>query len=104
MIKKLHCRAKRFGNLGPFHIKPTAYEEEGMPKAEQRKSRLPRYTTEDNPVLGESRSQKGKAPRHWGSLLECPKGKPELSGPCTCEHGGGATSGEIVTSALKTCS
>ena len=84
MIKKLHCRAKRFGDPGMFHIKPTAYaEEEGMPEDEQRKSRLLGYTTENKPVLGESRSQKGKAPRHWGSLLECPKGKPELSGPCT---------------------
>ena len=57
--------AKGFGNLGLFHIKPMAYaEEKEMFEDEQRKSRLLGYTAEDNPVLGESRSRKGKAPCH----------------------------------------
>ena len=56
---------KGFGNPDPFHIKPiTHVEEEEMSEDEQRKSRLPGYTTEDNPVLVEPRSRKGKAPRH----------------------------------------
>ena len=64
-ILRGYCGAKRFGDPDPFHIKPAAYvEKEGMPKDEQRKSRLPGYIAEDNPVLGEPRSRKGKAPRH----------------------------------------
>ena len=64
-ILGIYCGAKRFGDPDPFHIKPAAYaEKEGMPKDEQRKSRLPGYIAEDNPVLGEPRSRKGKAPRH----------------------------------------
>ena len=47
-----------------FHIRPMAYaEEEEMPEYEQRESRLPRYTAEDNPILGRPKSRKGKAPR-----------------------------------------
>ena len=37
-------------------------EEEEMPKDEQRESRLPGYTAEDDPVLGRPKSRKGKAP------------------------------------------
>ena len=39
------------------------------------------YIAENNPVLGEPRSRKGKVPCHQGSLLEHPKGKPKRSGP-----------------------
>ena len=61
------CGAKGFGDLSPFHIKPLAHaEEEEMSEDEQRKSRLPGYTIEDNPVLRRSRSRQGKAPRHQG--------------------------------------
>ena len=61
------CGAKGFGDPGPFHIKPLAHaEEEEMSEDEQRKSRLPGYTAEDNPVLRRPRSRQGKAPRHQG--------------------------------------
>ena len=64
-ILKGCCGAKGFGDPGPFHIKLMAHsEEEEMSEDEQRKSRLPRHTVEDNLVLGEPRSRKGKAPRH----------------------------------------
>ena len=63
-ILRGYCGAKGSGNSGPFYIKPKAYaEEEEMPEDEQRKSRLPGYTTEDDLVLGRPKSQKGKAPR-----------------------------------------
>ena len=66
-ILKGYCRAKGFGDSSPFHIKPMAHaEEEEMSEDEQRKSRLPGYTVKDNPVLGEPRLRKGKAPRHQG--------------------------------------
>ena len=49
-----YCRAKGIGDLGPLHIKPMAHaEEEEMSEDEHRKSRLPGYTAEENPVLGE---------------------------------------------------
>ena len=52
---------KDLAKLGPFHIKPKAHvEEEEMSEDEQRGSRLPGYTTEDDPVLGRPKSQKGK--------------------------------------------
>ena len=56
------CGAKGFGNLNPFHIKPKAHaKKEEMPEDEQRRSKLPGDIAEDNPVLGEPRSQKEKA-------------------------------------------
>ena len=59
--------AKGFGDPGLFHIKPMAHaEEKEMFEDEQRKSRLLGYTAEDNPILDESRSRKGKAPCHQG--------------------------------------
>ena len=59
------CGANGFGDPSSFHIKPMAHaEEEEMSENEQRKSRLPRCTVEDNPILGKPRSQKGKAPCH----------------------------------------
>ena len=58
------CGAKGSRDPGPFHIKPKAHaEEEEMPKDEQRESRLPGYTAEDDLVLSIPKSQKGKAPR-----------------------------------------
>ena len=44
-------------------------KKEEMSEDEQRKSRLLGYTAEDDPVLSELRSQKGKAPRHQGQSL-----------------------------------
>ena len=56
--------AKGFRDSSPFHIKPKAYaEEEEMPEDEQRESRLPEYTAEDDPVLDRPKSWKRKAPR-----------------------------------------
>ena len=41
--------AKGFGDPDLFHIKPKAHaEEEEMPEDEQRESRLPRYTADDD--------------------------------------------------------
>ena len=58
------CGAKGSRDSGLFHIKPkTHVEEEDMSENEQRESRLPRYTAEDDPVLGRPKSRKGKAPR-----------------------------------------
>ena len=69
-ILRGYCGAKGFSYLGPFHIKPMAHaKKEEMSEDEQRKSRLPGYTAEDDPVLSESRSRKGKAPRHQGQSL-----------------------------------
>ena len=56
---------KDLAKLSPFHIRPNAHaEEEEMPEDEQRESRLPGYTAEDDPVFGRPKSRKGKAPRH----------------------------------------
>ena len=64
-ILRGYCGAKGSRDPGPFHIKPKAHaEEEEMPKDEQRESRLPRYTAEDDPILGRPKSRKGKVPRH----------------------------------------
>ena len=58
------CVAKGSGDPDLFHIKPKVHtEEEEMPEDEQRESRLPGYTVEDDPVLGRPKSQKGKVPR-----------------------------------------
>ena len=66
-ILRGYCGAKGIGDPGSFHIKPMAHaEEEEMSEDEQRKSRLPGYTAEDNPVLGKLRSRKGKTPCHQG--------------------------------------
>ena len=63
-ILRGYCGAKRSKNSSPYHIKPKANaEEEEMLEDEQRESRLPGYTAEDDPVLGRPKSQKGKAPR-----------------------------------------
>ena len=63
-ILRGYCGAKRSKNSSPFHIKPKANtKEEEMPEDEQRESKLPGYTAEDDPVLGRPKSQKGKAPR-----------------------------------------
>ena len=52
---------KDLAKLNPFHIKPKAHvEEEEMSEDEQKESRLPGYTAEDDPVLGRPKSQKGK--------------------------------------------
>ena len=63
-ILRGYCGAKGFGDPDPSYIKPKAcVEEEEMSENEQRESRLPGYTVEDNPVLDKLKSRKGKAPR-----------------------------------------
>ena len=53
-ILRGYCGAKGSRDSGPFHIKLKAHaEEEEMCEDEHRKSRLPGYTAEDNPVLSE---------------------------------------------------
>ena len=48
---------KKFGHPGLLYTKPKAYtEEDEMPEGERRKSKLPRSTAEDNPVLSQPRS------------------------------------------------
>ena len=57
--------AKGIDDPDPFHIKPMILaEEEEMSDDEQRKSRLPGYAAEDDPVLDKPRSRKGEVPRH----------------------------------------
>ena len=64
MILRGYCGAKGSRNSDPFYIKLKAYaEEEEMSEDEQRESRLPGYTAEDDPILGRPKSQKGKTPR-----------------------------------------
>ena len=67
MNYNVHCGAIGFGDPDPFHIKPMSYaEEDRVPEDKQRKSRLPGYIAEDNPVLSRPRSRKRKVPRHQG--------------------------------------
>ena len=52
---------RRTQQPGPLHTKPKAHvEDEETPKDEQRESKLPRDVTEDDLVLGQSRSQEGR--------------------------------------------
>ena len=77
MILRGYCRAKGSRDLVPFHIRPMAHdEEEEMFEEEQRESRLPGYTAEDNPVLDRLRSQKEKVahPRGQSSQASQTKG------------------------------
>ena len=61
-ILRGYCGAKGSGDPGPSHIKPKAHaEEEEMPEDEQRKSRLPGYTAEDDLVLSRPKSPMGRA-------------------------------------------
>ena len=71
-----YCAAKRFGDPGPFHIRPMAYaEEEEMLEDEQRDSRLPGYTARDDSVLGRPKSRKGKAPHRQRQSLRASQRK-----------------------------
>ena len=59
--------AKGSRDSGPFYIKPKAHaEKEEMPEDEQRESRLPGYTAEDDLVFGRPKSWKGEG----AALLE----------------------------------
>ena len=61
-ILRGYCGAKGSGDPGPSHIKPKAHaEEEEMPEDEQRESRLPGYTAEDDLVLSRPKSPMGRA-------------------------------------------
>ena len=62
-ILRGYYEAKGSGDLGLFHIGPMTHaKEEEVSKYEQRKSRLPGYTAEDDLVLSRPKSRKGKAP------------------------------------------
>ena len=81
-ILRGYCGAKGPGDPGSFHIRPMAHaEEEEMLKDEQKESRLPGYTVEDDPVLGRPKSRRGKRHATRGSPLEHPKGSFEPSEP-----------------------
>ena len=63
-ILKGYCGGKGSRDFGPFHIKlKTHTEEEEMPEDEQRESRLPGYTAEDDLVLSRPKSRNGKTSR-----------------------------------------
>ena len=77
MILRGYCKAKGSKDLVPFHIGPMAHDkEEEMFEEEQKESRLPGYTAEDNPVLDRLRSQKEKVahPRRQSSQASQTKG------------------------------
>ena len=60
-ILRDYCGAKGSGDPDPCHIGPMAHaEEEEMSEDEQRESRLPGYTAEDDSVLGRPKSRKEK--------------------------------------------
>ena len=77
-----YCGAKGSGNLGPFHIKPKAHaEEEEMSEEGHRKSRLSRYTVEDNQVLDKPRSRRGKSATLSRAVsLSIPRESPSIGG------------------------
>ena len=59
-ILRGYCGAKGSRDSGPFYIKPKAHaDKEEMLDDEQRESRLPGHTAEDDPVLGRPKSRKG---------------------------------------------
>ena len=73
---------KDLAKPSPFHIKLKVHaEEEEMPEDEQRESRLPGYTAEDDPVSSVDQNH-GRGKRHVarGSPLEHPKGSSEPNG------------------------
>ena len=70
-ILRGYCGAKGSGDPDPSHIKLRAHaKEEEMSEDKQRKSRLPGYTAEDDPILGKPKSRKGKAPRRQRQSLQ----------------------------------
>ena len=80
-ILRGYCGAKWFGDLGPFHIKSLAHvKKEELSEDEQRKSKLPGYNAEDNPILGRSRSRKGKVLRHQGQSPRASQRKSQAQG------------------------
>ena len=79
------CRAKEFGNSGPFHIRSKGHaEEEDMSEDERKRSKLPGDVAEDRIVLGKPRSQKGKVARHQG---QPPKASQEKAQVQWVNHG-----------------
>ena len=84
----IHCGAKGSRDSDPFHIKPKAHaKEEEMPENEQRKSKLPGYTAEDDPILdpcprqikiteGESAASPKAIPLSIPKKVSSPMGQP----------------------------
>ena len=72
-----------------------------MPEDEQRESRLPGYTAEDDPVLGRPKSRKVKAPRRQ---RQSPRESQRKFRAQWANHRSmveSAIVGEVVTSALN---
>ena len=75
-ILRGYCGAKGSGDPDPSHIKLRAHaKEEEMSEDKQRKSRLPGYTAEDDPIIGKPKSRKGKAPRRQRQFLRASQRK-----------------------------
>ena len=76
------CGAKGSRDFGLFHIKPKAHaEEEEMPEDEQRESKQPGYTIEDDLVLGRPKSRKGKVPCRQRQSPRASQGSSEPNRP-----------------------
>ena len=72
-----------------------------MSEDEQRSSKLPGDVAEDNPVLGKLRPRKDKAARPWRQPPRASQAKRTNTVGQPWVQGGGAISGEAVTSALN---
>ena len=72
-----------------------------MSENEQRRSKLPGDAAEDNPALGEPRSQKEKAARPQRQPPGASQAKRTNTVGQPWEHGGRAILGEAITSALN---
>ena len=71
--------AKKFGNLGPFHIKPEVHaEKEEMSEDEQRRSKLLGDVAKDNLVLDKPRSWKEEAVCHQRQSPGASQGKAQV--------------------------
>ena len=69
-ILRGYCGIKGSGDPNPFHIGLMNHaDEEEMSEDEQRESRLPGYTVEDDPVLGRLKSRKGKKKKIPGEAV-----------------------------------
>ena len=81
-ILRRYSGAKGSKDPDPFHIKPMAHtEEKEMSEEGQRKSRLSGYTAKDNPVLGKSRSRRGKSATPSRAVsLSIPRESPSVGG------------------------
>ena len=73
-----------------------------MAKDEQRKSRLPGYTAEDDPVLSKPKSRKGKMPCHQRQSPQASQRKFQAQWASHRSMVERAILGDVVTSSLNT--